>query len=85
MRKHGSASRPLRSWLSEAESAQWGNPHVLKERYTSVSVIGNNRVVFNIKGNDFRLVTAINYELGIVDIRFFDTHAEYNQINASEI
>ena len=48
-------------------------------------MIGNNRVVFNIKGNDFRLVTAINYRSGIVDIRFIDTHAEYDKINASEI
>ena len=85
MRRHSSASRQLRSWLSEARSAQWSNPHALRERYPSASIIGNNRVVFNIKGNDFRLVTAINYKLGIVDIRFIDTHAEYDKINASEI
>ena len=48
-------------------------------------MIGNGRVVFNIKGNDFRLVTAINYKLGIVEIRFFDTHDEYDGINASEV
>ena len=85
MRRHGSASRPLRSWLSEAESAQWSDPHALKERYPRASIIGNNRVVFNIKGNDFRLVTQVNYERGFVRVRFFGTHAEYNRIDASEV
>ena len=85
MRRHGSASRPLRSWLSEAESAQWSNPHALKERYPRASIIGNNRVVFNIKGNDFRLVTQVNYGRGFVRVRFFGTHAEYNRIDASEV
>ena len=85
MRKHSSVSRPLSAWLSETRSAQWKTPNQLKERYPSASVIRNNRVVFNIKGNDFRLVTAINYRSGIVDIRFIDTHAEYDKINASEI
>ena len=85
MRKHGSASKPLRSWLSEAMTARWSDPYALKERYPRASIIGNNRVVFNIKGNDFRLVTQVNYERGIVMVKFFGTHAEYNRIDASEV
>lgn len=85
MRKHSSVSEPLSAWLSETRGADWKTPNQLKERHPSASVIGNKRVVFNIKGNDFRLVTAINYQSGIVDIRFIDTHAEYDKINASEI
>ena len=85
MRRHSSASRQLRSWLSEARSAQWSNPHVLRERYPSASIIGNNRVVFNIRGNNYRLVTRVNYERGFVRIRFFGTHAEYDRIDASEV
>lgn len=85
MRRHSSASKQLRSWLSEAESAQWNDPHVLRERYPSASIIGNNRVVFNVKGNDFRLVTQVNYERGFVRVRFFGTHAEYDRIDARRV
>lgn len=85
MRRHSSASSQLRSWLSEARSSQWSNPHALKERYPSARIIGNNRVVFNLRGNNFRLVTQINYERGFVKIRFFGTHAEYDRIDAMEV
>ena len=85
MRRHSSASRQISSWLSEARSARWSNPHALRQRYPSVSIIGNNRVVFNIRGNNFRLVTEVNYERGIVRVRFFGTHAEYDRIDASEV
>ena len=85
MRKHSSASRQLRAWLSETKHAQWSDPHELRERYPSASIVGNNRVVFNIRGNNFRLVTQVNYERGFVRIRFFGTHAEYDRIDASEV
>lgn len=85
MRKHNSASPQISSWLSEAQSAKWSNPHALKERYPSASILGNNRVVFNIRGNNFRLVTQIDYKLGFVRVRFFGTHAEYDRIDASEV
>ena len=85
MRKHGSASRQLRAWLSEAKNSHWRDPHELRERYSSASIIGNNRVVFNIRGNNFRLVTQVHYERGFVRIRWFGTHAEYNRIDASEV
>ena len=85
MRKHSSASRQIRSWLSEVESAQWSDPHILREQYPSASIIGNNRAVFNIRGNNFRLVTQVNYERGVVRVRFFGTHAEYDRIDASEV
>ena len=85
MRKHSTASKQLRSWLSEARSAQWSDPHALKERYRSASIIGNNTVVFNIRGNSYRLVTKVNYERGFVTVRFFGTHAEYDRIDASEV
>ena len=53
--------------------------------YRTASVLPNNRIVFNIKGNDYRLVTAINYDFGIIYIRFIGTHKEYDKINAEEI
>jgi len=83
--QHKDAEQPLRAWFSEAKSAQWRSPNEIKERYPSASVIGGGRVVFNIKGNTFRLVVAIKYELGIVYIRFIGTHAEYDKVNAALI
>ena len=85
MRKHRAASGQISAWLSEAETARWSDPHALRERYPSASIIGNNRVVFNIRGNNFRLVTHVNYERGFVRVRFFGTHSEYDRIDASEV
>lgn len=83
--KHPQAERPLRAWFADAKHANWKTPSTIKEIYKNASILPNSRVVFNIKGNDYRLITAINYDLGIIYIRFIGTHAEYDKIDAKTI
>lgn len=82
---HADAREPLRAWFAEAEQANWSGPNDIKIPYPSASFLANNRVVFNIKGNHYRLIVAIRYEFKAVYIRFIGTHAEYNAIDAATI
>lgn len=77
-RKHASARSAIASWVAEAEAASWRSSIDLKMRYASISFIGNDRVVFNLKGNDFRLDAQINYAGQVVLVRRIGTHAEYD-------
>jgi mRNA interferase HigB len=79
------SQQPLKAWFREARQASWKGPSELKGRYQTASVLKNGRVVFNICGNQFRLVTAIRYDLGIVFIRFIGSHAQYDRIDAQEV
>ena len=83
--RHVDAEEPLLAWFREAEKADWDSPAQVKERYRSASFIGKDRVVFNVKGNTYRLVVRINYVQRIVFIRFVGTHAEYDRIEAAEV
>jgi mRNA interferase HigB len=83
--KHNAAEQPLKAWYAEAKQAKWKKPSDITLFYRTASVLSKNRIVFNIKGNDYRLVTTINYDFGIVYIRFVGTHKEYDKINAEEI
>ncbi len=83
--KHKETKSQLEAWYREAINADWNNPQKIKEKYASASIIRDNRVVFNIKGNKYRLVTKINYKMKNVYLRFFGTHKEYDKINAEEI
>lgn len=83
--KHKETKSQLEAWFHEVKKAEWNTPQDVKEKYGSASIIGNNRVVFNIKGNKYRLVTEINYQMKIIRIRFLGSHKEYNKINAEEI
>ena len=83
--KHSDAEQPLRAWYAEAKNADWKKPADITKLYRSASILTNDRVVFNIKGNDYRLVAAINYEFNIIYVRFIGTHKEYDKINAKEI
>ena len=83
--QHTDAEQPLRAWYAEAKPTDWKSPADIKARYASASIIANNRVVFNIGGNKYRLVVAIRYDLGIIYIRFVGTHAEYDKIDAATI
>ena len=85
LEKHPEAERPLRAWYAEAKRARWQSPQDIKAGYRAASILRNSRVVFNIKGNAYRLVVAVKYEFQIVYIRFVGTHAEYNKINGEEI
>jgi mRNA interferase HigB len=83
--KHKDCEQQLKSWYKEAEEAYWKSPKDIKKDYPSASILADNRVVFNIKGNTYRLIVKINYDYGMVWIRFAGTHAEYDKINAEKI
>ena len=82
---HSDCEQQLKSWFSEASKSEWENPNDIKKEYPSASILIKNRVVFNIKGNNYRLVVKISYEYKMVWIRFVGTHSEYDKINANEI
>jgi mRNA interferase HigB len=73
------------AWLAIATQARWRNPDDVKTSHPKASILKAGRVVFNIKGNDYRLVTAVQYQAGVVAIRFFGSHAEYDEIDAETI
>ena len=79
------AEEPLKAWFREAQSADWANPHQVKAMYGNASVIGDNRIVFNIAGNKYRLIVKFNYPYRIGYIRFVGTHSEYDRIDVEEI
>ena len=83
--KHSDAERPLRAWYANVKRENWKTPSDVKAAYRNASFVRNNRVVFNIKGNTYRLVVAINYKYGIIYIRFIGTHQEYDRINAATV
>jgi len=82
---HPRAETPLRGWYAEASRANWRTPSDIKAVHRSASFLANNRVVFNIKGNDYRLVVAVRYPSTTMFIRFVGTHAEYDQVDAETI
>lgn len=82
---HPDAEIPLRSWYAAPSRAAWRSPADVKAAYRNASFIANNRIVFNIKGNDYRLVVALHYNRGMIFIRFVGTHREYDRIDASKI
>jgi len=79
------ARSQYRAWQMIATTAQWTNPMALKSSHPKASILKNGRVVFNIKGNSYRLVCHINYQAGTVEIRFFGTHADYDTISAESV
>ena len=83
--KHSDSEERLKAWHNEAEGANWKTPQNIKNEYPSASILQDNRVVFNIKGNNYGLVVKINYDFSIVWIRFIGTHAEYDKIDAKTI
>ena len=82
---HPDAAVPLQTWFHDVARATWSNPAEIKAVYRNASFLGNNRVVFNIKGNRYRLVVVVIYSHGVVYIRFVGTHAEYDHIDAATI
>jgi len=75
----------LKAWYAEAKHAAWKTPQHIKNQYGSASFPGNDRVVFNICGNKYRLVVWVRYGFGVVYVRFIGTHEEYDKIEAKEI
>lgn len=82
---HPDCKDQLKAWYNEAERAAWKSPEDIKREYPSASILKSKRVIFNIKGNAYRLVVRINYGYGLVWIRFAGTHEEYDRIDASRI
>lgn len=82
---HPDVEQQLRAWYQDVEKATWKTPTDVKAHYATASILTNNRVVFNIKGNQYRLIVVIKYKSGIVYIRFVDTHSEYDKIDATTI
>ena len=83
--KHKDCEQQLKSWYDEAVIASWNAPKGIKLYYPSASFLADNRVVFNIKGNSYRLIVKINYKYKMVWIRFVGTHAQYDKIDANKI
>ena len=79
------AEQPLKTWHNIARSARWRTPADIKAQFRSASLVGNNRVVFNIAGNKYRLVVVVKYSIQRIYVRFIGTHQEYDRIDASEV
>lgn len=82
---YADAKGALQSWHDEAIKANWNTPQNIKDQYGSASMCGNNRVVFNIAGNKYRLIVEMEYRAGIAWVKFIGTHARYDQINVETI
>lgn len=82
---HPKAEQPIKSWVEEVRFATWQSPADLKLQFGSASILKNNRVVFNLGGNKYRLVTAVLYRSQTVLIKFIGTHLDYDQIDAQTV
>lgn len=82
---HPEAEQPLKSWVDEVKKAAWGQPADIKAQHRNVSILKNRRVVFNIKGNNYRLVAAVAYQYQAVYVKFVGTHTQYDQVDAQTV
>jgi mRNA interferase HigB len=82
---HADSEQYLKTWYDTAQNMEWLTPNDIKGTYTNASILKNGRVVFNIKGNSYRLVVRFNFEKQWAFIRFIGTHAEYDKIDADTI
>ena len=83
--KHPAAKIALEVWHADVRKSEWENPEQIKQIYASTSFLQDKRVVFNIKGNEYRLIVHIDYQRKIVRIKFIGTHCEYDKIKAKEV
>ena len=83
--QHPDAEQPLKSWVDETKKAVWTQPADIKEQYRSASILKNRRVVFNIKGSDYRLVVSVAYHYQAIYVKFIGTHQEYDAIDAETV
>jgi mRNA interferase HigB len=84
-KKHANSKKYLELWYDDVSELVWKKPADVKKDYITASIIANDRVVFNIKGNSYRLVTAMDYQRGWTQIKFIGTHEEYDRIDAETI
>ena len=83
--KHPDSTIALQTWFHDVELANWDSPADIKVVYKNASIVANNRIVFNIKGNRYRLVVVVIYQHGVIYIRFVGTHEEYDGIDVTTI
>jgi mRNA interferase HigB len=83
--KHPDAAIPLQTWFHDVERPAWNSPADIKAVYRNASFVANNRVIFNLKGNHYRLVVVVILQHGVVYIRFVGTHEEYDRIDVTTI
>ncbi len=83
--KHKDTEQQLQFWHQETSVSSWKNPNEIKRDFPSASILGDNRVVFNIRGNAYRLIVKINYRYQMIWIRFIGTHAQYDKVDALKI
>lgn len=83
--KHPDAEQPIKAWVDEANKANWTQPSGIKAHYRSASILKNQRIVFNIGGNKYRLIVAVTFRLGIVYVKFIGSHVEYGKIDAETV
>ena len=83
--RHPDAEAPLKAWLAIAQGAKWGAPADIKAQFGNASFVGDRRVVFNIKGNDYRLVVSAAYRFGALYIKFVGTHADYDKVKVATV
>jgi len=84
-KKNRDSEQSLLSWYKVANKAKWSNFNQVKEQFGTCKVLGNDRIIFKIKGNNYRLIVKISFENQLIWIRFIGTHSEYDSINAKEI
>ena len=82
---HADAEQPLKACHAKVKLAEWKTSNDIKNDYRNASFVANNRIIFNIKGNTYRLVVAINYDFGIIYIRFIGNHKDYDKIDTTTI
>ncbi len=83
--KHPDARQALQAWYADVQRADWKTPAEIKAIYRNASFIADNRVVFNVKGNQYRVIVAVQYQHGIVYVRFVGTHQAYDRIDAARV
>lgn len=81
MKRHANAATPLKCWVQKAEKSEWKTPAAIKADFASASFLAGNRVVFNIGGNNFRLVVVVVYVEGMLVVDWIGTHAEYDKLS----
>jgi mRNA interferase HigB len=84
-RDHAALKSALDAWFDEVKKARWSGTADVKRSYATASVVSADRIVFNVKGNDYRLVVAVDFEKGIVWIKWLGTHKEYDKIDVKEV
>ncbi|MFW5804339.1 MAG: type II toxin-antitoxin system HigB family toxin [bacterium] len=82
---HPETEQYLKTWYDIAMNSNWKNPNDVKQTYATASILKNERIVFNIKGNSFRLIVKLNFEKQWIFVRFIGTHSEYDKIDANTI